>query len=143
MESWYFTPKVGISCSIGQINFGDSPEDVKNIIGSSCHSMTANAGGTECSLRIEYNHLNKIIYILFSNGSLIFDSVEIFCTTKPQLKKYLKSKKFVVQKPYILDGEYCPDICMEFASSKDHGGETKVIRTIGMFYSEEYWDQFK
>jgi len=143
MESWYFTPKVGISCSIGQINFGNNPEEVKNILGTTCHYMTQNAGETGCSIRLEYDYQNKLVYILFCEGSLIFQDMEIFITTKPQLKRYLKKKKLTLQKPYIQCGEYCPEICMGFASSKDNGGETNIIRSIGMFYGEEYWDQSK
>lgn len=136
MESWYFTPRVGISSSIGQINFGDSSEYIKNILGSTCVNMTKNAGGTGCWLRLHYQNDN-LVYIVFCNGSLIFDDVEILRTTKPQLKKHLKRKGFKIEKPKILIWDSCPDIYVMFASSKDVGGETNEISSIGM-YCDEY-----
>ncbi len=143
MESWHFIPKVGISCSIGQINFGDSPEDVKKKFGNSFHNMKHDVQGTGCSLRLEYSYQGKLAYILFCNGSLKFEGMEITGIPKPQLKSYLKKKGFTIKKLILLSGEYCPQISLYFASSKDNGGETNIINTIGMFYGEEYHEQFK
>jgi hypothetical protein len=142
MESWYFTPKVGISSSIARVNFGNSSEDIKNILGNTCHNMTENVGGTGAWLRLEYDYEDKLICILFCVGSLVFEDTEIFLTTKSQLKQYLE-KKFTVCIPqdYFIEGEYCPDICMGFASDVDNGGKTDNVGTINMFYSEQYWDQ--
>jgi hypothetical protein len=141
MESWYFTPKVGIRSSIGEIKFGDSPEDIENIIGSPCYEVTDNVGGTGCLLRLYYSRQDELVYIFFCIGSLIFEEMEMIrATTKPQLKRYLRNKGFVIQKASYSYGDYSPELCMEFASSKDVGGETNEISSIGMFYSHEYWD---
>jgi hypothetical protein len=138
MESWYFTPKVGIRSSIGEINFGDSPKDVKKILGSSCDEMTENAGGTGCWLRFEYLNSN-LVYILFGEGLVILEDIEIEIsrTTKSQLRSYLKKKEFTIEKSDLLDWESCPEIYMIFASSKDVGGETDTISGIGL-YCDEY-----
>jgi hypothetical protein len=144
MESWYFTPKVGIKSSIGEIKFGDRPEDIENILGSPCYDMTQNVGGTGCWLSLEYSREDKLVFIFFCMGSLIFKEMEIVRnTTKPQLKRYLRNKGFTVQKKahhFHLHGEYCPELCIELTSSKDIGGETNAISSISMFYSEEYWE---
>jgi hypothetical protein len=143
MESWHFIPKVGITSSIGRISFGDSPTDVEKLVSYTCHHMNHDICGTGASLKLEYDHQDRMIYIVFCEGSLILDDTEIFNITKPQLKRYLKKKGFTFRKAYPYEGEYCPDIHMEFASSKDNGGETSMIGSIGMFYGEDYWEQFK
>jgi hypothetical protein len=144
MESWYFTPKVGIRSSIGEIKFGDSPEDVENIVGSPCFQMAKDVGGTGCWLRLGYNPQDQLVSIFFCMGSLIFEEMEMVRdTTKPQLKRYLRKKKFTIKKFglfYDGKGHYCPEICIEISSSKDVGGETNVISDIVMFCSDEYWN---
>jgi hypothetical protein len=141
MESWYFTPKVGIKSSIGEIKFGNTPEDVENILGSPCHDMTQNVGGTGCWLRLEYSCQDELVFIFFCMGSLIFEKMEmVSTTTKPQLKRYLRNKGFTFQKISRLYGEYCPELCIEIASSKDVGGDTNEISSIVMFCSDEYWN---
>jgi hypothetical protein len=144
MESWYFTPKVGISSSIGEIKFGDSPEDVANIIGSPCFEMTQDVGGTGCWLSLGYSQQDQLVYIFFCKGSLIFEEMEMVRdTTKPQLKRYLRKKKFTIKKfgvNYNGLGHYCPEICIEIESSKDVGGETNLISSITMFCNDEYWN---
>jgi hypothetical protein len=144
MESWYFTPKVGIRSSIGEINFGDRPEDVENILGSPCYDMTQNVGDTGCWLRLQYDSQEKLVLIIFCMGSLIFEEMEMVVnTTKPQLKRYLKKKGFTAQKAYYLDGEYYTEICINVYSSKDVGGKSNDISGISMYYGEEYWERWK
>jgi hypothetical protein len=143
MESWYFTPKVGIRSSVGEIKFGDSPEDVENIIGSPGFEMVIDVGGTGCWLTLEYSQQDQLVSIFFCMGSLIFEEMEMIKdTTKPQLARYLRKKKFTIKKFglfYAGLGHYCPEICIEFSSSKDNGGETNIMRNIVMFCSDEYW----
>jgi hypothetical protein len=157
MGSWYFTPKVGIKSSIGKINFGDSPEDVKNILGIPCSQKEdEDFEGKGYFLRFSYIDQDKLVFkffckdlkkelveIVFIFGSLIFEEMEIFRgITKSQLKRYLRKKGCTFKMSRFLYGEYCPEICIEFSSEKDGSGETNKINGVHMFYSEEYWESF-
>lgn len=104
--------------------------------------MKHDVSGTGCSLRIEYDYQDKIIFILFY-GLLRFEGIEVSGLTKSQLKDVLLNKGFTIQDSYFGWGCYCPELCLDFASSEDDGGETDEVDSMRMFYAEEYWDEFK
>lgn len=144
MTSWNLIPSEAIEFSGTRISFGDRPENVKTLIGSSgridnqnetfqwfgSHIMLKDVLGTQCSLMLEYQD-DMLCSIRFYDGSLIFENIELCRTTIPELTESFRLKQFSLYYPSSVDvGQFCPELCIGVLCDGDSGGETDDVECV-------------
>jgi hypothetical protein len=144
MKSWLLIPKVGIEIGKAKIYFGQNWDTIRKTLNTkdslrdSCHKYYENVLGTGCALRLELDFDEGLVDILFMNGSILYNNIELCNTCFDTLAAALIFKGMTVTRKYGFEGYICPELGIEFMRDSDYGGETDRVHHLGIYPHTEY-----
>jgi hypothetical protein len=144
MKSWTLIPKVGIEIAETKIYFGEDWNTIsktlktKDDLREGSDKYYENVLGTGCTLRLELDFEEGLFDILFMNGSILYNNIELCNTRFEELAAALIFNGMSVTKKYGFEGYVCPELCIEFMPESDYGGETDRVNSLGIYRDVEY-----
>jgi hypothetical protein len=144
MKSWTLIPKVGIEIAETKIYFGEDWNTIsktlktKDDLREGSDKYYENVLGTGCTLRLELDFEDGLFDILFMNGSILYNNIELCNTRFEELAAALIFNGMSVTKKYGFEGYVCTELCIEFMPESDYGGETDRVNSLGIYRDVEY-----
>jgi hypothetical protein len=144
MKNWTLIPKVGIEIAKTKIYFGEHWNTIRRTLKTKdderegFHKYYENVLQTGCTLRLELDFEDGLFDILFMNGSIHYNNIELCNTSFDKLAAALIFNGMSVIKKYGFEGYVCPELCIEFMPKSDYGGETDRVDSLGIYRDVEY-----